>query len=242
MFKEFLKNGFQKITLEQKALGIIYQEIFSRLKNESLIAEDISSIHKKLDVKDLNNRRLSLINHISGFPEIHNLIYDLAQNELDKLLGPDIAVQKKINISIQMPHDQSSLLDLHTDVLAGNSPYEIILWFPLCDVEKTASFYLLPLDESKKYNQVGFVESKKEIFEKEKDKFYWPNLKFGEGIIFSPMLVHGNVENLENYSRISLNIRFKSLFTPFHKKKLGEYFIPLKEGVVSKVVREVDFD
>ena len=80
MFKEFLKNGFQKITLEQKALGIIYQEIFSRLKNESLIAEDISSIHKKLDVKDLNNRRLSLINHISGFPEIHNLIYDLAQN------------------------------------------------------------------------------------------------------------------------------------------------------------------
>ena len=37
------------------------------------------------------------------------------------------------------------------------------------------------------------------------------NLDFGEILIFNPTLLHGNLINKTNHTRVSLNIRFKSL-------------------------------
>ena len=40
-------------------------------------------------------------------------------------------MQKRLNLSIQIPNDSSSLLPIHSDVWSGDSPYEINLWVPL---------------------------------------------------------------------------------------------------------------
>ena len=53
-------------------------------------------------------------------------------------------MQKKINLSIQLPNDNSSLLDVHADVWSGDSPYEAVIWMPLVDCFKTKSMYILP--------------------------------------------------------------------------------------------------
>ena len=38
----------------------------------------------------------------------------------------------------------------------------------------------------------------------------WLKVKFGEGVIFSPNCLHGNVTNKENTTRWSINIRYKN--------------------------------
>ena len=55
-----------------------------------------------------------------------------------------VGLQKKVNLSIQLPKDDSSLLPVHSDVWQGDSPYELVLWIPLVNCAKTKSMYILP--------------------------------------------------------------------------------------------------
>ena len=70
-----------------------------------------------------------------------------------ELVGNEIMMQKKINLSIQLPGDESSLLPIHSDVWSGDSPYEINLWVPLVDCYRTKSMYILSPKENDKFNK-----------------------------------------------------------------------------------------
>ena len=53
------------------------------------------------------------------------------------------------------------------------------------------------------------------------------NINHGNFLLFNQSLPHGNVVNKTNETRISINCRFKGLFTPYARKKLGSFFSPL---------------
>jgi sporadic carbohydrate cluster 2OG-Fe(II) oxygenase len=46
-------------------------------------------------------------------------------------------------------------------------------------------------------------------------------------MVFNHNLMHGNRVNVEAEARWSMNCRFKSLFSPYADKKLGEFFEPI---------------
>ena len=46
-------------------------------------------------------------------------------------------------------------------------------------------------------------------------------------LIFNQSLPHGNIINREKETRWSLNCRFKSVFSPYDDKKIGEFFKPI---------------
>ena len=68
---------------------------------------------------------------------------------------------KKINLSIQVPQDDSSLLALHSDVWSGDSPYEVVIWIPLVNCYKTKSMYILKSSKYKKFEKKFKFLSKK---------------------------------------------------------------------------------
>ena len=43
------------------------------------------------------------------------------------ILGNELAMQIRINLSIQLPKDDSSLLPIHSDVWSGDSPFESVV-------------------------------------------------------------------------------------------------------------------
>ena len=109
-------------------------------------------------------------------------------------------------------------------------PYEINLWIPLVDCFRTKSMYIL----KKKYYQNFLLEikknryrSSKQIFNYIKNKVEFINIKYGEFLIFDQTLPHGNVVNIENETRWSMNCRFKNIFSPYGDKKIGEFFTPI---------------
>ena len=53
-------------------------------------------------------------------------------------------MQSRVNLSIQLPEDDSSLLPVHADTWSGDSPFEVVVWLPLVDCFGTKSMYLLP--------------------------------------------------------------------------------------------------
>ena len=73
----------------------------------------------------------------------------------------------------------------------------------------------------KKYN------SSDQIFNLVKNKLKWLKVDYGQFLIFNQGLPHGNVVNEINETRWSLNCRFKSIFSPYGDKKIGEFFLPI---------------
>ena len=238
--KEFLNRGYiiKKIK-NKKSLNFIKKLIIKKIEKQILIKNpDLNKIHKFINKEDLNNFRLSLYEDLNKNERFKFHYFNLGREILYELVGNEIMMQKKINLSIQLPGDESSLLPIHSDVWSGDSPYEINLWMPLVNCYKTKSMYIIKQKDFNKFKvllrQKKYSDSTK-IFGLLKKKLKWLKVNYGEILIFNQTLPHGNVVNEENATRISLNCRFKSIFSPYKDKKIGEFFIPVTTRAMTEI-------
>ena len=235
LINKFLKKGYVIGKVENKESLIYISNLIKkaslklkRFKNKKKI--DLNKFHKTNFLNDLNKERVSIINKVNKDRYLRLNYLKLARENLYTLAGNELMMQKNINLSIQVPNDINSLLPVHSDVWSGDSPYEINLWVPLVDCFKTKSMYIL----KKKHNlnfflkmKKGRYRSSKEIFNLIKNKVEFINIKYGEFLIFDQTLPHGNITNVEKETRWSMNCRFKSIFSPYGDKKIGEFFTPI---------------
>lgn len=204
--EEFLAKGIVKIPVENlSALEVIKHFIYSdNAKPETL-----------------NEFRLGRIEMLKELPNLKELYYSLARNALDIIVGNELAIQRHINLSIQLPGDASSLLPIHCDTWSGDSPYEVVLWVPLVDCYGTKSMFYTHPD-----NQPALAgKTTEQLFQE--SNAYFVDCKYGECLIFSQNYMHGNRVNETQETRWSLNCRFKGLLSPYADKKLGEFFEPI---------------
>ena len=242
--KEYLNQGFviQNVA-EKNSLNwirdcfhkIIKKEI-PKIKNDN--TENIlNNIHKYVEVSKLNSFRVNLINQINSKNNFRENYYKIAKNLIDNVVGNEIAMQLRVSLSIQMPKDDSSLLPVHADTWTGVSPFETVVWLPLVDCYKTKSMYILPPKKTDILKNLFLnkkIKKSDDIFKKIKKDLIWLNVKYGQVVIFDQSLPHGNVVNNEKETRWSMNCRFKSIFTPYADKKIGEYYEPITLKAASK--------
>jgi len=156
--------------------------------------------------------------------------FALARPILDEIVGNELAMQQRVNLSIQLPGDTSSLLAVHADTWSGDSPYEVVVWLPLVDCYRTKAMYLLPPASAAAFD-ANFSKlagkSSESIFSAIKDQIKWLEIRSGQVLVFDQSLPHGNRINEEPETRWSMNCRFKAVFTPYGDKGLGEFFEPI---------------
>ena len=58
------------------------------------------------------------------------------------VVGTEIAGNRTLNFSIQVPNDETSLLPIHSDVFSGESEFQVNLWVPMVDVFDTNSMFI----------------------------------------------------------------------------------------------------
>ena len=104
----------------------------------------LNNIHKNISVSNLNKFRLDIFNKINSSKDFRENYYKISKSLVDIIVGNEIAMQSRINLSIQLPKDGSSLLPVHADTWSGVSPFETVIWLPLVDCYKTKSMYILP--------------------------------------------------------------------------------------------------
>ena len=236
IINKFNKQGFIIFNIkEKKTLFKIKKQIViltkKFLKKNSINngSKDIFNYtHKFIDPKILNKFRMFVYSELNKLPWFLKSYYSLGRNYLDSICGNELVMQRSVNLSIQLPKDDSSLLPLHSDVWSGCSPYEVVLWIPLVNCKKTKTMFILPKNDNEKYykkmHKFSLVNEIEKNIEK---KIKWLNIKFGQGIIFQHSMMHGNKINQEATSRWSFNCRFKSVFSPYDDKSIGETFIPI---------------
>jgi len=233
---EFLRNGYVIREVEsEEALKAISSYINEKAAEyvDSIGLSKFTSfdeVHNQISPETLNEFRLKIINDIHAAEWFRSAYFNLAKNILGMLVGNELAMQIRPNLSIQLPGDESSLLPIHSDVWSGDSPYEIVVWMPLVDCFKTKSMYILTPEKWQKHSS-GFPSemglNSEALYEQVKDDLTWLEVKYGEVLLFNQNLPHGNRINLESETRWSMNCRFKGVFTPYEDKKLGEFFEPI---------------
>ena len=236
---QYLKNGYVVTnitdlkTLNWLSKFIVKQSIsvlnikIDDIKDDQ---EFLDNIKKYLKPKNLNEFKLKILHKVNSNISFRKKFFEISKNLVESIVGNELLMQLRIGMSVQLPHDKSALLPVHADTWSGVSPFESVIWLPLVDCQKTKSMFILPNYKSTKYKNLVLskkVKKSDDIFKKIKKDLIWLNVKYGQIVIFDQSLPHGNVENKEKTSRWSFNCRFKSVFTPFADKRLGEYYEPI---------------
>ena len=241
---EFLTNGFVIRPVEDiNALEVIRKGV-AQAAGTCLgvgpveLDEFLNGVHEKVSSNDLNDFRLSVLEEINASAAMRPSYYSIARNLLSSLVGNELVMQLRLNLSIQLPRDDSSLLPIHADVWSGDSPYEVVVWLPLVDCYGSKSMFLLPPaatqllhDRFSDYSH----KSSEDLYRDFKSELRWIEIKYGDVLIFNQNLPHGNRINRESETRWSLNCRFKSVFSPYGDKKLGEFFAPITLRPASRI-------
>ena len=234
---EFLSNGYVIREIEDrssldKIRNLIVQACATYLGDpvSQHHQEFLDDVGLRIEPEQLNDLRLSVLNEMRNSAWFRAAYYSLARTMLADLVGNELAMQKNVNLSIQIPDDESSLLPLHADVLNGDSPFEVVLWVPLVDCHSTKSMYIVSPKRSTEIlsNLKTFSgKNSEELFKAVEGDLSWLTVPYGSYLIFSQNLLHGNRVNQEAQTRWSMNCRFKSLLSPYSDKKFGEFFEPI---------------
>ena len=247
--KKFEKQGYVIVKDQTKSIQKIRSKIVSIIKKDykklKNLNEDqiINNFHKYFSKKNINEIRFKIYNKINLIKNFDKLYYEAGKSSLNELIGNEIAMQKKINLSIQMPNDPDSLLDMHSDIYAGESPFQVVLWIPLVNSFKTKSMFITNPASNKKINNLVLNsknETTRKIYLKNKSKFKYLNINFGEILIFSPLILHGNTINKTKETRFSLNCRFKSLLSPYDvtvksHRNIPQFYRPMNIKPMTKI-------
>ena len=154
--------------------------------------ENLEEIHKKVSQENINELRIKAFRSINLIDDWKKKLLNLIKPNIYEILGLDLAIQKKLNLSIQMPGDKNSILEKHIDLRTGDSPFQRVIWIPITEAFGTNAMYMANSNDD--YEPI--------------------NIGFGKILIFDPNTQHGNVENTTTKTRISINVRVKNWFSP----------------------------
>ncbi len=236
LIEDFEERGYHIFDIEDRSgLDRIRRAVANQLSKEigtpfEDISEFLNRAADRVSVADLNSVRLGIFNAVNRESWFRSTYYKLARGVLATLVGNELAMQRRINLSIQLPGDESSLLPVHSDVWSGDSAFEVVVWVPLVDCYSTKSMFILPRklnDEHSKRLPEFQGKDTEELFRAIEPDVEWVTVSVGQGLIFTHTLMHGNRRNEENEARWSMNCRFKSLLSPYDSKRLGEFFEPI---------------
>ena len=227
LFKILNKKNSKELLIIKKSIEKNIKKIIPKFNN------NLSDLHKFIKSEKINNIRLACFNYLNSTVKWEEAIKKLCLKEIKEIIGPDILIQSKLNLSIQLPNDQSSVLNEHSDIWSADTPFQINLWIPLTNAFGTNSMFILEKKHS--LHTFNTIVKKKKYNSIKPKKNQFINIPFGKILIFNPALLHGNVCNKTNKTRVSLNIRLKSLFSPEPKnnpdRKFGTYY---KKFVISE--------
>jgi len=242
---EFKKNGYViRNVADTKSLDYIQSQFIKLVKKNYKFEKKYNNekvlnfVHKKIKKKQLNDFRLKILNQINKDENCRYGYFKVSKPYLEAIVGNELVMQKKINLSIQLPEDQDSLLAVHSDVWSGDSPFEVVVWLPMVNCFRTKSMYILPANSidqfNKKISKKNYQNSEK-VFKLIEKKIKWIKINYGQVLIFNQSLPHGNRINKELETRWSLNCRFKNIFSPYGDKKIGEFFEPITLRAASEI-------
>jgi hypothetical protein len=224
-------EGYEVFTLQRmetfvRMERLIATQIQERLSHYQDVPADfdLKNYHRYLVNPDIH---FKVSTWALDYKILGDSFFDL-KNQMEELLGQKLTVKKINHLGVEgeyigfrvlRPH-QNDHNPFHRDSWIPYWRDTINVWLPICGFEDANSLQLIP--ESHLWSDDQILKTKSGV-EIEGKKYHVPaaigtvndfrieipRLKNGDGIIFSPYLIHGNGANrLDDTTRVSLEFRF----------------------------------
>ena len=198
----------------------IRDNIVSKINIHEEAVDNIDLIRKAMTKMSNSEINKSMVNLLK-FNYFSEMIIDSCPNLIKTLCGKKLFIQRRAHTVVKLPGEKQLKTLPHYEMMSGISPFTYIIWAPLHDIDdKEGGIYYLDKKKSseimKKEQKEGLVNGPT-ILNMKIDKK--PScMKFGEAIIFSPFVMHGNNTFNSEFARIAINTRFQSYNKPLLQK------------------------
>lgn len=185
------------------ALSVI-QEVAPQVK-------ELETLHEVLDAAEI----LRVSNHVQNSCSRRDFMerFDAFAAECvpDRIGNRRYMIQRQGTLRVVIPNQESvgRRLAFHQGIFVGNGRGCRTIWTPFTEARGTNTMWMLDLDISREITKQVLAEKwSLDRFEDECLKHAWPvTLKPGQSHLFFQEHLHGNKNNQEGYTRVSMDMR-----------------------------------
>ena len=198
-----LNYNLEKYNWPAWALGVI-QEVAPNVK-------ELETLHKVLTPTEIVRVAGHVQNACSRKDFMERFDAFTAEYVPARVDNKRYMIQRQGTLRVVIP-EQSKVgrrLQFHQGIFVGNGRGCRTIWTPFTRAEKTNTMWMMDLDISREITKRVLAEKwSMEQFEDECLKHAWPvTLQPGQSHLFFQEHIHGNVNNDEGYTRVSMDMR-----------------------------------
>ena len=213
-------KGYSIFSIENmKELKNLRDKFVKKINITKNDRKNIYNVRKKLAKMSKAEINRSMINLVS-FNNLSEMIINSCPSLVKNLCGRDLFIQRRAHTIINVPGKGQQKQWTHYELMSGISPFTFVIWAPLHDLDDTGGVYYIEQNKSLRMMKIeqkdGLVNGPRilNLMQDQKPA----KLKFGQGIVFNPFVLHGNVNFKSNLARIACNVRFQSSKKPLLQK------------------------
>lgn len=227
-----LEYDLEKYNWPQWALGVI-QELFPKVK-------ELESLHEILSPAEIVRASQYVQNACSRKDFMERWDAFAADVVPQRINNKRYMVQRQGTLRVVIPNQTKvgRRLTFHQGIFVGNGRGCRTIWTPFTEARGTNTMWILDLDISRNITKQSLAEKwTLDRFEYECLKHAWPvTLKPGQSHLFFQEHLHGNVNNLEGYTRVSLDMRILIEGEEFGRRHPGGFMRLPGDHEVSEVM------
>ena len=189
----------------------------------------LDTIHSRVSVEMISTAcGMHVFNGLNAEPWLRPTYFRLARSTIETIVGNELCMQRRINLSIQMPGDDS---------LAARHPFRRLVGRlavrgrgvgaagrrPPHQIDVSAA----AIPERRHAGPDGQPAQRRGTVQDHQAARDFIEIPYGHVMLFNQTLMHGNRINEEAGTRWSMNCRFKSIMSPYADKRFGEFFEPI---------------
>lgn len=215
-----LNYDLERFNWPQWALSVI-QEVAPHVT-------ELETIHETCDIETINKIAFHVQNACSRQDFMERFDAFVAEYIPQRIEGKRYMIQRQGTLRVVIPQQAQAgrRLMFHQGIWVGNGRGLRTIWTPFTESRGTNTMQIMPLDESRELTQRVYREQMTlEQFEDEALKHTFPvTLKPGQSHLFFQEHIHGNVNNTEGYTRVSMDMRILVEGEEYGRKLPGGYF------------------
>jgi hypothetical protein len=178
--------------------------------------EKLRLVMASMTKSQINELMVSLL----SFDQASEILVDSCKDIVKALSGEEIFLQRRAITVFNLPGEEHRRQWPHYELMSGISPFTFVLWAPFHDLDDNGGVFYKELDQSfeliKEEHEFGIVNGPIILNKNYEEKP--AKLKYGEVIVFSPFLLHGNINFKSDLARIATSARFQSVKKPLLQK------------------------
>lgn len=198
-----LDYDLEKFNWPAYALGVI-QEVAPQIK-------ELETLHEQLTAPEIVRVANHVQNACSRLDFMKKFDEFAAEYVPSRIANKKYMIQRQGTLRVVIPDQEKTgrRLWFHQGIFVGNGRGCRTIWTPLTEARGTNTMWIMDLDKSREITKQVLAEKwNLEKFEEICIANSWPvTLKPGQSHLFFQEHIHGNKNNVEGYTRVSMDMR-----------------------------------